>query len=131
MSRKYKFDDKSKLYFISLLLVLCFASCDKRLNEVIVKTGDIKVTKYEISEISTTHDFIEVRKGNSAMTVLETNSDGFADIVISHDTIIIQYLPNVFYKIADKAFNYKIKLDTTISVDYWRQKVEQREKIRR
>ena len=63
--------------------------------------------------------------------MLEANSYGFADMLISHDTIVIQYLPDVFYYIADKAFNYKIKLDTTISVDYWRQKVEQREKFKK
>lgn len=89
------------------------------------------MTKYEVSEISTAHDFIEVKKGNSVMTVLETNSHGFADIIISHDTIVIQYLPNVFYRIEDKAFNYKIKLDTTISVEYWRKKVEERENLKK
>lgn len=117
--------------FLFLLLLISFASCDKRLNEVTVKNNDIEVTKYEISEISTVHDFIEVKKGNSAMKVMEANSNGFADIIISHDTIVIQYLPNVVYYIADKAFDYKIKLDTTISVDYWREKVEQREKLKK
>ena len=62
---------------------------------------------------------------------MEANSYGFADILISRDTIVLQYLPDVFYYIADKAFNYKIKLDTTISVDYWRQKVEQRENLKK
>jgi hypothetical protein len=55
----------------------------------------------------------------------------FADIIVSDDTIVIQYLPNVFYKVEDKAFGYKVKLDTTISVDYWRQKVEEREKLKK
>jgi hypothetical protein len=111
-----------------ILLQFCFISCDKRLKEFTVKTNDIEVTKYEISQITTAHDFIEVRKDNSAMTVAETNAYGFADIIIRQDTIIIQYLPTVFYRIVDNAFGYKIKIDTTISVDYWRQKVEQRAK---
>ena len=114
-----------------LLLLFCFVSCDKKLKEVTVKTGGIEVTKYEISEITTSHDFIEVRKGNSAMIVAETNAHGFTDIIIRHDTIVIQYLPTVFYKTVDKAFGYKIILDTTISVDYWRQKLEQRQKLKR
>ena len=95
-----------------------------------VKNIDIEVTKYEISEISTSHDFIEVKKGNVAISVMESNSYGFVDIIISHDTIIIQYLPSVFYKIANKAFTYKVKLDTSISIEYWRQKAEERETLK-
>ncbi|RYD74041.1 MAG: hypothetical protein EOP53_19025 [Sphingobacteriales bacterium] len=111
-----------------VLLLFGFSSCNKRLKEFTIKTADIEVTKYEISQVSTVHDFVEVRKGNLAITVLEANSYGFADLFVKHDTIVIQYLPNIFYKTADKAFNYKIKLDTTISVEYWRQKVSGREK---
>lgn len=111
------------------LLVFFLSSCNKRLNEVTATNGDIKVTKYEVSEITSTHDFIEVKKGNSAITVMKAESYGFADIIIDHDTIIIQCLPTVFYEIADKAFDYKVRLDTTISINYWRQKVEEREKL--
>ena len=128
--RVFNCDKNIKLtrLFFSLILLCCFASCDRRLNEVTVKNSEIEVTKYEISEFTTAHDFIEVRKGSQTITVLEANSYGFADINIKHDTIVIQYLPNVFYKTIDKAFDYKIKLDTTISIDYWQQKVCDREK---
>ena len=61
---------------------------------------------------------------------MEANSHGFADILIKKDTIIIQYLPIHVYKFIDKAFNYNIKLDTTISFDYWQQKVNEREKLK-
>lgn len=60
----------------------------------------------------------------------DANKVGLDGGLLSNDTIIIQYLPNVFYKIENKAFNYKVKLDTTISVDYWRKKVEEREKLK-
>ena len=60
----------------------------------------------------------------------DANKVGLDGGLLSNDTIIIQYLLNVFYKIENKAFNYKVKLDTTISVDYWRKKVEEREKLK-
>jgi hypothetical protein len=98
------------------------------LNVFTVKNGDIEVTKYETSEITTSHAFIQIQKGDSIKTVLETDSYGFADIIISKDTVIIKYLPTVVYRFTDSAFKYKIVLDTSISIDYWRQKVVERER---
>ncbi|MBC7866810.1 MAG: hypothetical protein H7X88_04680 [Gloeobacteraceae cyanobacterium ES-bin-316] len=62
---------------------------------------------------------------------MEAGAYGFADVEIKRDTIIIKYLPTVVYKLSDKAFNYKIKLDTTIRMDYWREKVEEKGKIKK
>lgn len=95
-----------------------------------VKSDDIEVTKYEISEISTGHDFIEVKKGASTVKVMEANSHGFTDMIITNDTIIIKYMPTVVYMFVDNAFGFKIKLDTTISIDNWRQKVAERDKLK-
>ena len=76
-------------------------------------------------------DFIEVKKGSSTIEIMEADSYGFADIIINKDSIIIQSLPTIIYKLKGKAFNYTIKLDTTITEDYWRQKVEEREKLKK
>ena len=92
-----------------------------------VGRDDVKVSKYEISEISTVHDVIEVKKGNSVIKVMEANSHGFTDIIISQDTVIIKYMPTVVYKFVDNAFGLKVRLDTTISIDKWRQRVAERE----
>ena len=92
-----------------------------------VGRDDVKVSKYEISEISTVHDVIEVKKGYSVIKVMEANSHGFTDIIISQDTVIIKYMPTVVYKFVDNAFGLKVRLDTTISIDKWRQRVAERE----
>jgi hypothetical protein len=115
------------LYAFLLSLTFYGSSCVTRLNEISFKTKDIEVSKYEISEITSVHDFIEVKKGDSAITVLETNSYGFTDVIVRNDTIIIQYLTNAIYKFKEKAFGCNVYLDTTVSVEYFRQKLMERE----
>ena len=51
-----------------IFLLFTFASCDKKLNQVTVKNKEIQVTKYEISKITTVHDFIEVKRGAQQLT---------------------------------------------------------------
>lgn len=92
-----------------------------------VSNGDIEVTKYVISEITTSRLFIEVSKGDLVCTILEADEYGFADISIVQDTMIVQYLPTVIYGLRNTVFDYRIVLDTSISIDYWRQKVEEKE----
>ena len=111
----------------SLGIISFFVSCESRLDKFTVENDDIEVTKYTISEITTMHDFVEVVKGDSAITVLETEAQDFANIVISGDTIIIESLPMNPYEFVDYAFGYRIKLDTGISYEYWLQKAKEQE----
>lgn len=112
--------------FIIFILSFC-TGCERRLQVMNVSNGDIEVTKYVISEITTSRLFIEVSKGDSVCTILEADEYGFADISIVQDTVIVQYLPTVIYGLRNTVFDYKIVLDTSISIDYWRQKVEEKE----
>jgi hypothetical protein len=116
---------KNRLLICASLLL--FVSCTRRIRELIFTNDDITVSKYEISEITTVHDFVEVRNGSKTITVFEASSHGFADIVFKRDTIVIQYLPIRPYKLLDSAFGYKIKFDTAISIEYWQQKMKERE----
>jgi hypothetical protein len=118
-----------QIVFILISFFVC--SCTKRLNETTIKGKDIEVSWYQTSEIATMHDFVEVKQGSSKSVILETESYGFTNILIKNDTIIIQYMPTVIYKVSDKVFGYKVQLDTTITIDNWRQKIEERENTKR
>jgi hypothetical protein len=80
-----------------------------------------------ISEITTGHDYVEVSKGGETITVMEANASAFADIVFIQDTIVIQSVPTRPYKLVDSALGYKIKFDTSISIEYFQQKMNERE----
>ena len=99
--------------------------------EVVVKDDNIEVSWYQDSEITSVHDIVEAHNGSSSLIVIEaaTGAVGIAEILIKHDTILIKSMPLYLYKKLDQAFEYKIKLDTSITYEYWLQKDRMRHKF--
>lgn len=97
-------------------MLLSFISCDKHLDEKIYKSKDITVKWYKISSISTVHDYIDLERWGYSDNILNSNTDGIYDIIISDDTITIRILPDlIIYDLVAKKNECYIKLDTTVT----------------
>lgn len=110
-------------FVLSVLLISCKSS-KKRPGEIIVTGNDIEAHWFVDATLYSASEVVSITKGDSSVEVLKLKSNiGIADILIGDNTITIQCLPRqgVLY-FREEAFNYKVKLDTSISYPYWRQK---------
>src|SRR5437868_4454271 len=106
-----------KITCLLLLSILLLSSCDKRLDEKIFKNKDITVSWYNVSEITTDHDFVVVTKGFKELKLMEANTTGIYDVLFKNDTIVIQTLSDlIVYELANKAFGYRVVQDTSITL---------------
>jgi hypothetical protein len=121
----------------SVLLILALAflpSCsrifDKHLEEKTFKNGDITVKWYRISEITSSHDFVDIERWGWTKTIMKANTDGIYDILITGDTITIQTMNDLLvYDLTAKTLNCHIKLDTTVTMcDYMKKHVPENAK---
>ncbi len=96
------------LLLLTVVIVIC--ACDKRLNEKTFMNSDIKVSWYEVSAITSGHEFVEVSKGLSREKIMEANQGTIDSIYIKGAAIFIKKKSaNVVYTLKDSAFGYKIK----------------------
>lgn len=102
---------------VSLVLLSCSAvTADKHLNERTFKTGDITVKWYQISEITSIHDFVDIERFGWTKTIMKANTDGICNILINGDTVIIQAQKNsLIYDLTAKTLNCYVQLDTSIT----------------
>ena len=93
------------------ILSLIILSCTKKLDLRVIENNDIKIEQYEISEITTSHDFIDVtnKRWDKTERIFEANGGSIDSVFIRHDSIIIQTSINAFmYDLAALKFGYKI-----------------------
>ena len=101
---------------IVFLLFLSFLSCDKHLDEKIYQSKDITVKWYKISSLSSAHHYIDLKRWGYSDNLLNSNTGGIYDIIISGDTITIRTLPDLLiYDLVAKKNGCYIKLDTTVT----------------
>lgn len=89
-------------------------SCTEKLNPKVIENNDIKIEQYEINEITTIHNFVDVtnKRQNKIEKILESNNGNIDYIFIRNDSIIIQTSINsVIYDLAPLKFGYKIIID--------------------
>jgi hypothetical protein len=111
-------------FLFTILFLLLLASCsEKHLNEKTFRNGDITVKWYNISTITTMHDYVDIEHSGHTETIMEANTGGIYDILIKGDTITIQVMSDlVVYNLAAKALGYNTKLDTSITLCMYTQK---------
>jgi hypothetical protein len=115
-----------------LFIVLFLFSCGKknRPGETIIEHDDIEVHWYKEATITSCYEIVDVKKGDSSVQVLKLNCGlGIADISINEKEIVIKSLPRFFFLDYKKnVFNYTIRLDSTISQQYYYQKAFERDR---
>lgn len=97
--------------FISLIFVV---SCTEKLDlEIVYENRDIKVERYTTSEITTSHEFIDItnKRWNKTERIYEANSGTIKYILVRNDSIIIKARDRFAYDLAAIKFGYKIILD--------------------
>ena len=106
-----------KIYQIFIILILTFCiSCENHLDEKVIKSKDITIKWYRVSEISSGHDFIDLERWGYTNNIMKANTNGIYDVKISGDTIIIKVLPEIgIYDLVARKNGCYIKLDTTVT----------------
>jgi hypothetical protein len=97
-----------------IIMTLLLSSCSrKHLNEKIFTSKDITVSWYQISEITTMHDFVDITRWKHTRNIMEANTGLIHDIIISGDTIILKADDNsAIYSLSARALQCYIRLDT-------------------
>lgn len=115
-------------FFIPAFLI----SCNKknRPNETIVTNDDIDIHWYKEATTISCYEVVEVKKADSSVMALKINCGlGIADISINGKEIVIRSLPKLFiYNFKEEVFDYKVKLDTAISKEYWYKKTFEKDR---
>ena len=102
-----------RIVFLSLLSTTIL-SCRNKLNLKVIENNDIKIEQYEISEITSIHDFVDVtnKRWNRTERIFEASSGSIDRIFIRNDSIIIQIsIQPVMYDLAALKFGYKIIIE--------------------
>lgn len=104
------------IYLLTIVASL-LASCeDKHLDVKTFSSRDIKVNWYNISRITTVHDYIDIERWGHEKNVMEANTGGIYDILIKGDTIIIQTTRDlIVYDLSIKTLGCNIKQDSSIT----------------
>jgi|GEM_PF-4187220 len=111
-------------FFLCAALFISCKNKTKRPGEIIITGGDIEAHWYSEATSYSLTDIVSIAKGDSSIEVLKLNSNlGIADIIIDKNTITIKSLPKqTVLNFRDEAFDYKVKLDTSINYEYWHRK---------
>ena len=67
-----------KMTSFKIVLTFClimFISCDKHLDEKVLKSKDITIKWYRKSEITSVHEFIDLERWGYTDNILEANSE--------------------------------------------------------
>ena len=102
---------------IILVLTLCLfiISCsDKKLNLKIIENAQIKVEQYEISELTSIHEFLDLtnKRWNKTERIYEGNTESIDSVFIKNDTIFLttKYEKPIIYDLSAIKFGYNIKV---------------------
>lgn len=99
----------------TLLTFLLLASCNnKRLDLRIIENEEILVEKYTVSEITTSHEFIDVtnKRYGKVERILEANEGSVDSVFIMGDTLFLKMNSKkpLIYDLASIKFGYKVIL---------------------
>lgn len=105
------------VFFFTLTICSCQNDVSKnQLNIQIVENENIRIEKYNISEISNIHQFIDLtnKRWNKKERLLEADSDTIDSIYIKNDTIylVTNEKKPIIYDLAAIKFGYFIKIKT-------------------
>lgn len=102
---------------ITLFSVLFLTSCAlprTKLHEKIFKANDITVSWYQISEITTVHDFVDITRWGHTKNIMEANLDIINSILINGDTVIIKVnRDQTIYSLAARTLGSFVRLDSS------------------
>lgn len=98
-----------------LLLCTLLNSCiDKKLDLKIIENEEIKIEHYNISEITTIHEFLDLteKRCNNTERIYEGNTESIDSVYIKNDTIYLttKYDKPIIYDLAAIKFGYQIKV---------------------
>ncbi len=129
---KINFIKFSISFFLLFAFIISCKNKTKRPGEIIISSDDIEAYWYCEATVYSLASVVSITKGDSSIDVLKMNSNlPIADILIDKNTITIKALPKyVILHFRDEAFNYKVKLDTTITYEYWHKKIVEWDKQR-
>lgn len=105
-----------QIFNLSILLTFFIStSCvENKLNLKVVENDDIRIEKYSISEITTIHEFIDIKSKTWKITerILEANDGSIDSIFINQDTLFLRKTSSqaVIYDSLSTKFGYKIIL---------------------
>lgn len=91
--------------------ILPIASCTKKLNLKVIENDVVKIEHYDISEIATMHEFVDItnKRWNRTERICEANSDSIDSLFITGDSIVLKTSPSaLMYDLAALKFGYKI-----------------------
>lgn len=100
--------------FFCIIFSITVISCTKKLDLKIIEDDVIKIEKYEISEITTIHEFIDItnKRWNKTERICEANQGSIDKIFLRNDSIIIKTTINaLFYDLSAIKFGHKIILE--------------------
>jgi len=98
---------------ILLFLAFLFSSCaDKKLDLKIIENDEIMIEQYNISTISTVHEFLDLtdKRLNKTERIYEGNTESIDSVFIKNDKIFLtsQYKEPIIYDLSAIKFAYKI-----------------------
>ena len=104
-----------KITLTILLLLFAVSSCTtEKLDLVKIENDDIIIEKYEISLITSSHDYVDLtdKFSNETTTIYKANSDLLVDVVVQNDTIFLhtKYDDMHYYELVAVKYGYTIKV---------------------
>ena len=110
---------KHSILLMTFLTLNAFTSCDEKLGSTkldlkTIENEEILVENYIISEITTTHQFIDItnKRWSKNERILEANHGSVDSIFIKQDTLFLRKTSTqpTIYDLASIKFGYKIIL---------------------
>ena len=99
---------------ISFLMFFCSSCETKKLNLKIIENKDVKIEIYEISLITSAHQYVDLtdKYFKETTTIYKANTDELIDVKMRNDTIFLytKYDDMYFYELV------AVKYDHTIQV---------------
>ena len=110
---------KNTIIILAIIFSVLISSCDssigkKKLSLKTIENDDVLVEMFDISEITTVHQFIDItnKRWNKQERILEANQNTVDSIFIKQDTLFLQLTSNdpMIYDLAALKFGYKVVL---------------------
>ncbi len=97
------------LYILTLILCAC---SNKKLDLKIIENDKIKIEQYNVSQITTIHEFLDltIKRSNKTERIYEGNTESIDSVYIKNDTLFLtsKYDKPIIYELSAIKFGYKI-----------------------
>jgi hypothetical protein len=112
-------NNEKDMKIAACLLIFCFLidSCTNRthLREKVIENNGITVRWYQISSITTIHEFVDIQRDGWTHNIMEANDAVIENVVINRDTVIIKATPGrPIYSLSSYVQRTYIRLDTSM-----------------